>query len=130
MNAADHPGAPERTGGERAGRDHAGVDVVIAVHTPSRPIARAVRSVLDHNAGGVHLIVVCHNIAAEEIRAEVDPEHREQITWLEHHDGKHHPAGPFNAGIRTATGDYIAIMGSDDVLQPGAISSWYWLARR
>src|SRR5699024_12384833 len=26
--------------------------------------------------------------------------------------------------------DYIAIMGSDDVLQPGASSSWYWLARR
>lgn len=154
MNAADHPGTPERAGVERAGDDraggdharedragadqvggwargdHAGVDVVIAVHTPTRPIARAVRSVLDHNAGGVHLIVVCHNIAAEQIRAEVDPRHQEQITWLEHHDGKHHPAGPFNAGIRAATGDYIAIMGSDDVLQPGAISSWYWLARR
>src|SRR5699024_2973664 len=135
MNAADHPGTPQRVGGEqagndRAGGDHAGVDVVIAVHTPTRPIARAVRSVLDHNAGGVHLIVVCHNIAADKIRAEVDPQHREQITWLEHHDGKRHAAGPFNAGIRTATGDYIAIMGSDDVLLPGAISSWYWLARR
>lgn len=108
----------------------AGVDVVIAVHSTARPIGRAVRSVLDHNAGGVRLIVVCHNITAEQIKPEVDPAHRDQVTWLEHHDGKNHPAGPFNAGIRAATGDYVAIMGSDDVLQPGAISSWYWLARR
>lgn len=108
----------------------AGVDVVIAVHTTDRPIARAVRSVLEHNGQGVRLIVVCHNIEAEQIRAQVEPAHRDQITWVEHHDGKKRPAGPFNAGIRAATGEYIAIMGSDDVVQPGAVSSWYWLARR
>lgn len=107
----------------------AGVDVVIAVHTPERPIARAVRSVLDHNGEGVHLTVVCHNIGAAAIRAEVDEEHREQITWLEHHDGRNRPAGPFNAGIAAATGEYVTIMGSDDTLQPGAVSSWYWLAK-
>lgn len=106
-----------------------GVDVVIAVHTPERPIARAVRSVLDHNGDGARLTVVCHNIGAAAIRGQVDEQHREQITWLEHHDGRHRPAGPFNAGIEAATGEYVAIMGSDDTLQPGAISSWYWLAK-
>ena len=106
-----------------------GVDLVIAVHTPERPIARAVRSVLDHNGDGVRLTVVCHNIDAATIRAEVDAQHRDQITWLEHHDGRHRPAGPFNAGIEAATGEFVSIMGSDDTLQPGAISSWYWLAK-
>ncbi|HLS62618.1 MAG TPA: glycosyltransferase family 2 protein [Ruania sp.] len=106
-----------------------GVDVVIAVHTPDRPIARAVRSVLDHNGEGTRLTVVCHNIDAAQIRSQVDPAHREQVRWLEHHDGKRRPAGPFNAGIEAATGEYVAIMGSDDTLQPGAISSWYWLAQ-
>lgn len=106
-----------------------GVDLVIAVHTPERPIARAVRSVLDHNGDGVRLTVVCHNVDAATIRAEVDAQHRDQITWLEHHDGRHRPAGPFNAGIEAATGEFVSIMGSDDTLQPGAISSWYWLAK-
>lgn len=107
-----------------------GVDVVIAVHTPERPIARAVRSVLDQNGEGTRLTVVCHNIDAEQIRTVVDPAHRDQVRWLEHHDGKRRPAGPFNAGIEAATGEFVSIMGSDDVLQPGAVSSWYWLAQR
>lgn len=107
-----------------------GVDVVIAVHTPERPIARAVGSVLDHNREGVRLTVVCHNIAAAEIRAQVEPAHRDQVRWLEHHDGRRRPAGPFNAGIEAATGEYVSIMGSDDTIQPGAISSWYWLAKQ
>ncbi len=107
-----------------------GVDVVIAVHTPERPIARAVRSVLDPGGEGVRLTVVCHNIGAEQIRAAVDAPHRDRIRWLEHHDGKRRPAGPFNAGIEAATGEFVSIMGSDDTLQPGAVSSWYWLAKR
>src|SRR5699024_6796040 len=97
--------------------------------TPERPIARAVRSVLDHNGQGTRLTVVCHNIDAAQIRSQGDAEHREQVRWLEHHDGKRRPAGPFNAGIEAATGEYVSLMGSYDTLQPGAVSSCYWLAQ-
>lgn len=107
-----------------------GVDVVIAVHTPERPIARAVRSVVEHNGEGVRLTVVCHGVAAEVIVAEIDPRHRDRVRLLEHHDGRRSPAGPFNAGIDAADAQYVAVMGSDDELAPGAVSSWYWAARK
>lgn len=106
-----------------------GVDVVIAVHDPDRPIDRAVRSILDHNGEGVRLTVVCHEVPAETIAARLDARHRDQVRLLEYSDGRRSPAGPFNAGIEAATADYLSIMGSDDQLAPGAISSWYWLAQ-
>ncbi|UFU07548.1 glycosyltransferase family 2 protein [Ruania halotolerans] len=107
-----------------------GVDVVIAVHSTERPIARAVRSVLDHNGEGVRLTVVCHNIAASQIRPLLDAAHREKVVWLEHRDSHRSASGPFNVGMAAAVGDYVAIMGSDDILAPGAIASWYWLGRK
>ncbi|WP_165962722.1 glycosyltransferase family 2 protein [Occultella glacieicola] len=107
-----------------------GVDVIIAVHSTERPIARAVRSVLDRNGEGVRLTVVCHNIGADEIGPLLDAHHRDQVRFLEHRDPYRSASGPFNAGIDLATAEYVAIMGSDDTLLPGAISSWFWLARR
>lgn len=105
-----------------------GVDVVIAVHDPTRPIDRAVRSVLDHNGDGVRLTVVCHEVPAAAIRARLDPPHREAVRLLEHSDGRRSPAGPFNAGIDAATASYVSVMGSDDQLAPGAVASWFWTA--
>lgn len=107
-----------------------GVDVVIAVHDPTRPIARAVRSVLDHNGEGVRLTVVCHEVPSARIAAELPQEHREQVRFLEHSDGRRSPAGPFNAGIEAADAEFVSVMGSDDTLAPGAVSSWFWLARK
>jgi hypothetical protein len=107
-----------------------GVDVIIAVHSPQRPIARAVRSVLDHNGEGARLTVVCHNVGSELIRRELDAVHRDQVRFLEHHDTRRSASGPFNAGIAAATAEYVSIMGSDDTLMPGAVSSWFWLGRR
>lgn len=110
--------------------ERVGVDVVVAVHDTSRPIARAVRSVLDHNGEGVRLTVVCHELDADDVAAVLDPAHRDRVRLLEHRDGRRSPAGPFNAGIDAATADYVGVMGSDDTLAPGAISSWYWLAEK
>jgi Glycosyltransferase like family 2 len=104
------------------------VDVVIAVHTPTRPVGRAVASVLEGNARHTRLSVVCHNVAADEIAAVVDPAHRDRVVWLEHRDGTASASGPFNAGMRAAQGDYVSIMGSDDVLRPGAVDAWLALA--
>lgn len=108
----------------------AGVDVVIAVHDPARPIARAVRSVLDHNGEGVRLTIVCHEVPAATIAAQLPQQHREQVRLLEHSDGTGSPAGPFNAGIEAADADFVAVMGSDDTLAPGAVASWFWLAKK
>ncbi|USQ81838.1 glycosyltransferase [Ornithinimicrobium faecis] len=106
------------------------VDVVIAVHSPSRPIGRAVASVLDGNGAHAGVTVVCHNITADEIAPGVGEQHRDRVRFLEHHDGVHSAAGPFNAGTRAARGEFVSIMGSDDTFQPGAIDAWLDLADR
>lgn len=106
------------------------VDVVIAVHTPTRPIGRAVASVLDGNAEHARLTVVCHNLPAREIADVLAPEHRDRVRFLPYEDPHRSASGPFNAGMKAAQGDFVSIMGSDDVLEPGAVASWLRLARR
>lgn len=104
------------------------VDVIIACHTPSRPIGRAVRSVLVGNGECARAIVVCHNIEADRIRAVIPSDLRDRVQYLEYSDGIHSPAGPFNYGLRCATAPWVAVMGSDDELQPGAVRAWLKLA--
>lgn len=106
------------------------VDIVIAVHSPSRPIGRAVSSVLQGNPRHTRLCVVCHDIDPARIVSAVDPGHRDRVTWLEHRDGLRSASGPFNAGMASAQGDFVSIMGSDDTLQPGAVEAWLELAHR
>ena len=107
------------------------VDVVIAVHTPERPIERAVASLIDGglptapgSPGRLRINVVCHNTDVDPIRDRVAPEHREQVRFLHCTDGIKSPAGPFNLGIAEATGTWVSIMGSDDTLEPGALAAW------
>lgn len=107
------------------------VDVVIAVHTPDRPIERTVASLMESglptaesSAGRLRVTVVCHNTAAGPIRDRVAPEHRERVRFVEYADGIKSPAGPFNHGISLATGAWVSIMGSDDSLEPGALAQW------
>lgn len=104
------------------------VDVVIAVHTASRPIGRAVASVLEGNGANAAVTVVCHNISAEEIAPGIDPAHRGRVRLLEHEDHIHSAAGPFNAGMRACDGEFVSIMGSDDTLQRDAVDAWLELA--
>lgn len=106
------------------------VDVIIAVHSPTRPVGRAVASVLDGNGAEARLTVVCHNLPAADIAAVIDPRHRDAVRFLEHRDSHRSASGPFNAGMRAAEGDFVSIMGSDDVLQPGAVRSWLDVAER
>lgn len=107
------------------------LDVVIAVHTPDRPVERAVASLV---AGGLptdpaarrrlRITVVCHNTEVEPIRARVAAGHRPFVRFLHYEDGIKSPAGPFNHGIAEATGTWVAIMGSDDSVEPGALAAW------
>lgn len=103
------------------------VDVVIAVHDPTRPLERAVSSVLDsplNQAGGTRVTVVCHNIGSPEIAAALSDRSRAAVRMLELNDGIRSAAGPFNLGIDAAEGEWVTIMGSDDFHEPGAIAAW------
>lgn len=105
------------------------VDVVIAVHDVSRPIRRAVSSVLD-GSGLARVTVVCHGIAAAAVAEKLDGLDTAAIRVLEFSDGIRSPAGPFNFGLAQATAPYVAVMGSDDFLEPGAMAAWIRGAER
>ena len=113
------------------------VDVVIALHDLTRPVARAVRSVLAAPDGSLEggspdgrlrVTVACHELSAADVVQVLPAELRSVVRLLEVHDGLGSPSGPFNAGIDAATAPYVTIMGSDDFLEPGALLAWHALA--
>jgi hypothetical protein len=106
------------------------VDVTIAVHSATRPIARAVASIVDHTAAVVRVNVVAHNIDPEVIRANLGhyAEH-EGVRLLSLQDGVRSPAGPMNLGLTASDARFVSVVGSDDELAPGAIDSWLALQR-
>lgn len=106
------------------------VEVVIACHTPERPVGRAVASVLHGNEDVASVLVVCHNAPAQEIAAAIAPEDRDRVRYLEHRDEHRSASGPFNAGLADGGSPFVAIMGSDDTLAPGAVASWLAVRRR
>lgn len=106
------------------------VDVVIAVHTPERPIERAVASVLE-NECDVRVLVVVHNTEVDPIRDRLgvlaaDP----RVRLLEFNDGVKSPAGPMNYGFDQASAPWVSLVGSDDALEPGALNQWLALAEK
>jgi hypothetical protein len=101
------------------------VDVIIAVHDPRRPVARAVRSALGgRNAGGVRVTIVCHELTVDEITPALDGIEEANVRLVEFSDGIRSAAGPFNRGLDESSAEYVCIMGSDDFLEPGAMDSW------
>ena len=108
------------------------VDLVVAVHTAQRPVARAVASALDCRTP-VRVTVVAHHVEPALIEANlgsvvVPPGSSVRVLALS--DGTRSPAGPFNLGLDSATAPFVAVMGSDDRLAPGALDSWVALQRR
>lgn len=105
------------------------VDLVIAVHTSARPIARAVRSALAASER-MRVTVVCHDVDPDAIRdalgalAEDADDSAGRVRLLPFRDGIRSPSGPFNAGLDAADAEWVAIMGSDDELEPGAVDAW------
>lgn len=108
------------------------VDLVVAVHTAQRPVARAVTSALDSTTP-TRVTVVAHHVDPVLIEANlagvaVPPQSSVRVLALS--DGTRSPAGPFNHGLDAATAPFVAVMGSDDRLSPGAVDSWLALQRR
>lgn len=101
------------------------VDLTIAVHSQTRPIARAVGAVLRGTNAPVRVTVVAHNIdqtiIEHNLGALMDDR---RVRVLSLRDGIPSPAGPMNLGLAHATAPFIAVAGSDDELAAGAIDSW------
>lgn len=107
------------------------VDVVIAVHRETRPVERAVASVL---GGGLpppylRVTIVCHNVDAGAIARRLgtltdDGSLPDGVRLLELNDDRHSPAGPYNLGIDHATARFVSVMGSDDTVDPGVYAAW------
>lgn len=105
------------------------VTVVVAVHQLNRPLARAVSSALAAGRPGeVKVLVVGHGLSAGDVRGLLTGLPQDDVELLEFSDGIPSAAGPFNAGIAAAATKYVAMMGSDDMLEPGALTSWLSLA--
>lgn len=106
------------------------VDVIIAVHQPTRPIERAVASVLDHTRAPIRVTVVVHNTDPEPLRARLAAYAGDaRLRVVEYRDGIPSPAGPMNHGFGLATAPYTSLIGSDDTLEPGALDAWLAAAR-
>lgn len=98
------------------------VEIVVPVHTPERPLRRAVESVLADPAP-VGVIVVAHGIDPAVLADHLAGLDMSRVKVLTHNDGIKSAAGPFNAGIDAATAEFIAVMGSDDWLEPGCVTA-------
>lgn len=100
--------------------------MVIAVHSALRPIARAVKSCLSPDDPElVRVVVVCHNIAVEEISAVLTDVPGDVVSYLHLNDGSRSPAGPKNMGLGACTTPFVMVLDSDDYLEPGAIDQWH-----
>lgn len=100
------------------------IELVLAVHDPTRPLARAIRSALETRfRGRVSVLVVEHNCTDgdfADVRAQFEGE---PVRWEVLRDGIRSPAGPFNIGVAHATSDYVGLLGSDDRFEAQAIDS-------
>lgn len=101
-----------------------GVDVVVPVHSATRPIRRAVSSILASENSSIRAVVVCHNISAEVIQTNLSGLDFSRIILTTLEDGIYSPAGPLNAGVQASSAKYVAFLGSDDEYQPGILEAW------
>lgn len=114
--------APQTT----TGSSDPDIDVVIAVHSASRPVRRAVESCRVEAFGpSIRVTIVCHNIPVQEIEQSIGTVTGLQLRYLHLDDGVHSPAGPKNAGLDAATGTFVCVLDSDDYLEPGALGHWH-----
>ncbi|MCY7289635.1 MAG: glycosyltransferase [Cryobacterium sp.] len=107
------------------------VDAIVPVHTPTRPVERAVASIINQNRAVIRVTVVVHNTAVGPILSRLGAlANLETVRVLPYSDGIASPSGPFNHGLDHATARWITVLGSDDEFEPGAVDSWLDTARR
>jgi hypothetical protein len=108
-------------------------DIIVAVHDLRRNIDRAVRSILADPDPRVRALVIAHNLPRDEVAhalADLVNANPSRVRIAELADGVPSPSGPFNHGLAISDAEYVGIMGSDDELDPGAVSQWRRTADR
>jgi len=102
------------------------IDVIIAVHDPARPVARAVSAVRAGAEDLVRVSVVVHNTDPAPIAEAVAgiPD----VRILSCMDSIPSPSGPMNAGLDAADAPWVSVIGSDDTVEHGAYARWLALA--
>ncbi len=103
----------------------ADIDVLVPVHSASRPIARLAESVLAHTTRSVRLLVIAHNID-ERLILEALGEHAAdpRVEVVGFRDGIGSPAGPMDFALDLVTAPWFTKIDSDDYLAPGALDAW------
>lgn len=91
------------------------IQIVVPVHDVTRPILRAVDSVLRCPDAGV--VVVAHGVMPEELNLPHDG--RVRVLHVDH--GVGFPGIAFNTGVESTTAPWVGIMGSDDWFEEGAL---------
>ena len=104
------------------------VDVVIPVHSPSRPLGRAVDSALagvqplTENAYAIS--VVAHHLSTEQVRGMLTEQQLARVSIIEAPARGRTAAVPRTAGLEHTEATYVCFLDSDDTYQPGAVARW------
>lgn len=107
------------------------IDVIIPVHTATRPIYRAAKSSLINGKARVRVTVIAHNIDPDIIRTNLkELANHSDLRLLSLIDNRPSPSGPMNLGLAEATAPYFSLLGSDDELSAGALDSWLTIAEQ
>lgn len=110
------------------------VDVVIPVHSLSRPLGRAVDSAMvgiqPLPAGAYVITVVAHHLSTEQVRGMLTERQLEHVRIVEAPAEGTTAAAPRTAGLAHTDAKYICFLDSDDSYQPGAVGRWVKIAER
>ena len=106
------------------------VDIVIPVHSTSRPLQRAVSSALRAAPGQCRVTAVAHHLTAEQVHSMLSVEQRAVVDVIESEDRGSTAAVPRNEALRRTSARYISFLDSDDTLDPGAVTRWLRIAER
>ncbi|WP_367402495.1 glycosyltransferase [Kocuria marina] len=110
------------------------VDIVIPVHSTSRPLQRAVSSALRAAPGAApdqcRVTAVAHHLTAEQVHSMLSVEQRAVVDVIESEDRGSTAAVPRNEALRRTSARYISFLDSDDTLDPGAVTRWLRIAER
>lgn len=110
------------------------VDIVIPVHSTTRPLGRAVASALRASTGAApgqcRVTVVAHHLTAAQVSGMLSETQRALVQVVECEDRGVTAAVPRNEALRRTTARYVSFLDSDDTLDPGAVTRWLGIAER
>lgn len=103
----------------------ADVDILIPIHSASRPVARAVSSVLDGSTADIRVLVIAHGVDPDAIRNALGGySTHPSVSVVPFVDGIPSPAGPLTHGLELVTASWFAKLDSDDTFATGSVDSW------